>query len=204
GSTGSLLLKYVGLFDVSALISLTSLLFLFAIANPGKDSWPMFILCTVVVVVTNVLVAVQYRLRPGRAVLTAILATLVLLVSEESLAKKEDALSLRLVSQFGIGERGVTLFVKKEANDIFNGRPVPPRDGGKAGEADKSGAGDAAGVVVVKDARILSRLGKEYLVEVGGRRVAIPRDWVLSWSAPVPPLKPREAKILPKGHRANT
>jgi hypothetical protein len=167
GSASSLVLKYVGLFNVSALISLTSLLFLYAIVNPGEGSWRMFLICTVVVVVTNVLVAVQYRRRPGRAVLTAILAALVLLGCGESLAGPQAAISSRLMARFGIGGDPVTLVVKEGAKDIFACHAVPFEV--------------RSSVVIVRNARILSRLGTDYFVEAGGRRVAIPRDLVISW-----------------------
>ena len=170
-SPGSLLLKYVGLFNVSALISLASLLFLYAIVDPSEESWRMFLICTVVVVVTNLLVAVQYRRRAGRAVVTAILATLVLLACGEIFSGRQTALSSRLMAGFGFGGDRVTLIAKEEAIGILKGHDVPFQV--------------RPGVVAVRNARILSRLGKEYFVEIRHRRVAIPRDLVLSWSAPV-------------------
>jgi hypothetical protein len=175
GSTGSLLLKYVGLFDVSALISLASLLFLYALIDPSKESPWMLTICTVAVVVTNFLVAVQYRLRPGRAVVTAILATLVLLRcgESESLVGKNTALSSQLMAGFGVGEhQQVTLVVKDEALKILQAHGIQPDS--------------RFGLPTVRNAYILSRLGRDYFIGVGGRRVAIPRDLVVSWSASNP------------------
>lgn len=175
---GSLLLKYVGLFNISALISLTSMLFLYALVAPGKGSWRMFLVCTLVVVVANLLVAVQYRRRPGRAAVTAILAAVVLLACGEikSISGDEEALSSRLMGRFGFGGTRVILIVKDEARGILEGHGVQH-------EA-------KAGTVTIRDARILSRLGKEYFVEAGRRRLSISRDLVLSWSAAIAPEEP--------------
>jgi hypothetical protein len=174
GSSSSLLLKYVVLFNISALISLVSLLFLYAIVDPDEGSW-MLVICTCVVVATNLLVAVQYRRRPGRAVVTAILATLVLLGCEESksLSGQQESLSSQLMAGFGIGADEVMLIAKNEAIPILKGHKVQHETN--------------HGVVTIENARILSRLGREYFIEAAGRRVVIPRELVLSWSTPATP-----------------
>jgi hypothetical protein len=166
---GFLLLKYVGLFNVSALISLASLLFLFDIVSSDKLLRAMFPICTMVVVASNLLVAAQFHHRLSGAVVTAILATLILLGCGEMFGGPDGALSSRLMARFGIGVDEVTLVAKEEAKGIFESHGVdvePVR----------------SGTVTIREARILSRLGKEYFVEAGTRRVAIPQDLILSWS----------------------
>jgi hypothetical protein len=138
----------------------------------------MLLVCTLVMVVANLLVAVQYRRQPGRAAVTAILAAGVLLACGEikSIAGDEEALSSRLMGRFGFGGARVILIVKDEARGILEGHGVKYEVKPDA--------------VTIREARILSRLGKEYFVEAEGRRLSIPRELVLSWSASIAPEEP--------------
>jgi hypothetical protein len=160
----SLLLKYVGLFDVSALVSLAAVLVLYSIASRGNavGRWPMLVICTVLVVVSNLLVAVQFRNKPRRAVLTGIISALMLLVCGEAFYGKDAAISTQIMESLGLrGEANKTLLLTEEGKRIFPSYAV----GG------------------IGDARILSRLGAEYFVEVGQDRFAVPRALVAAWKS---------------------
>ena len=186
----TLLLKYVAAFDLSAVASLISVLLLYRLVQAEADAekvWPMLLICTVVVTTANLFVAVQHRDRPWRSVMTAILFALTLLACGEIVAEGEAAVSTRLMEKFGVGERvRYTLVLSPQGRQVLeNLKIIPPAD-------------PPGGVAVVERACILSRLGKEYYVEVGGRRVALSREQVLSWSvdpprsaAPAP--RPKEA-----------
>ena len=175
-SPTSLLLKYVGLFNISALISLTSLLLIYGIADPSKESKWMFLLCTVVGVVANMMVAIQYQRKRACSLVTAILAALVLLACGEGVAGRtgheEAALSMQLMARFGFGGDTVKLVLKPEAREILQAHGVE-------GTA-------KTGVATVENVRILSRLGGEYFVELTSadrKRMTFPSSLVLSWSA---------------------
>jgi len=172
----SLLLKYVGLFNISALISLTSMLLIYDIADSSKESRWMLLLCTVIGAVANMLVAIQYRYKRACSVVTAILAALVLLACGEGVAgragQEEAALSLQFMARFGFGGNTVKLVLKPEAREILQAHGVEDTAG--------------TGVATMENVRILSRLGEEYFVELPApdrKRMTFPSSLVLSWSA---------------------
>jgi hypothetical protein len=45
----------------------------------------------------------------------------------------------------------------------------------------------------LRGAKILSRLGSKYLIEVQGQRITLPKSMVRSWSAQIPPARPAAA-----------
>jgi hypothetical protein len=194
----SLLLKYVATVDVAALLSVASLLLIYRIVDPNRTSALLLMICTGVVVISNSLVAVQFRHKPGRAIVTGILAAFVLLTSGEVLSDGRAALSTRLMEKFGFGTgEGITLSVNDAGREVLvvNGlHPAPFRGGG-----------------TIREAHILSRLGTEYFIEAEGRRVAIPKNMVLSWSTESPPpvamnsvdkLNEREVTLVDVRHTA--
>lgn len=173
----SLLLKYTAAAGVAALVGVTSLLIIYAITSSGDENKWLLLVCTLAVVISNFLVAFQFRHKPVRAVVTGLLAALVLLTAGELLASRQAAFSVRVMDQFGIGGTdSVTLVVSKAGRELFEANGV---------KHDRLVGNENA---VIEDARILSRLGDEYFIQVQQRRVAIPKSMVLSWS-----------KIGPKG-----
>jgi hypothetical protein len=100
----SFVAKYVATTAIAALSGITSLVILSQLIDPGSESGRLLTICTVGVVVTNLLVAVQYRQRPTRAVVTSIVAALALMISGEVFATRGLSQSERLMNEFGIGE----------------------------------------------------------------------------------------------------
>ncbi len=164
----SLLVKYVVTADVAALASVTSLFILSHLVDPRRHSWGLLVLCTIWVVVSNFLVAVQYRQRRDRAVMTSIIAALTLIICGETFSERRASQSERLMASFGVGDplRQVSLELTDKGAALL-----------------KNGGLQAQGVT------LLSRLGEEYLVEGtlanGTRtgRVALPKRLVNSWSS---------------------
>lgn len=172
------LYKYTAATGVAGLAGLTSFLIIYTIVSPSVESAGLLFICTLSVVVSNLLVAVQFRQKPVRALVTGIVAALILLIAGEILAGNKEALSMRVMDQFGIGGQDgasfVTLVVSKEGRELLGKNHVegisPLTDGSAS----------------VEYARILSRLGDEYLLEIEKRRVVIPKSMVLSWSRKQP------------------
>jgi hypothetical protein len=168
----SRLLKAVAAADVAALLSFVSLFVLYKIVDPEGYSWPLLLLCTLVVVVSNVLVAIQFRNKPGRAALTGIVAALVLLFCGEVVSEGRAALSTRIMERFGLGKGSVRMVVTATGIEVLQGQEVRFKPSGQNG--------------VICNAKLLSRLGSEYYVEVQGHRVTLAKDLVRSWSAEIP------------------
>ena len=161
-----LLLKYVIAFDLAALLSATSLLFLYFIFNQDNGaSGPLLFLCTVLVTLSNLLVVVQFRNKPKRAAVTAVLSALVLLVAGEF---TQTPLSKEIMEGFGLGGRGGTLVVTERGAEILRSYGLNPEQHDHA--------------EVIRGASILSRLGSEYLIKSGPLQVTIAKAEVLSWS----------------------
>lgn len=124
--------------------------------------------------------------------MTALLATLVLLVCSEVVDGRKAALSTGIMKKFGIGVEAplVTLVADAEAQMMFKQLQLYP----PPGQAQET----------VPDVLILSRLGNEYLLEmkryqvkeegvlknkkleITRVRVVVPRKHVLSWSVQTP------------------
>lgn len=172
----TLRLKYVMSASLSAWVSLAALLILYSIASPSEHSPFMLSICTAVVVASNFLVAVQFRQRPARAITTGLLAAFILLVCGEFVEGGRAALSTRVMEEFGLGGESrrnlLTLVVSQEGRDAF------------AAQCVKTPPSIAEGKWAIQNARILSRLGSEYYLQVGECRVALPKDQVTSWSSP--------------------
>lgn len=171
----TLRLKYVMSASLSAWISLAALLILYSIASPSEHSPFMLSICTAVVVASNFLVAVQFRQRPARAITTGLLAAFLLLVCGEFVDGGRAALSARVMEEFGLGGESrrnlLTLVVAQEGRDAF------------AAQCVKTPPSFAKGKWAIQNARILSRLGSEYFLQVGECRVALPKEQVTSWSS---------------------
>jgi len=168
----SKLVKFVTLFFVSGFASLVAMLLLYALVLPSPydappENWNwMRVICTGVVVTTNLLVASQFHTRKHMSIATAVLATLILLGTPEVLARRGEALSFRLMREFGFGGTVSTVVFTPEAAGILKAQGFAVSDS----------------VPTLTEARILSRLGRNVLVACQKRRVTIPREMVISWS----------------------
>lgn len=200
GSRESYLLKYVLSFSVSALASLISLLFIYAIVD--VKTGVMVAICTGLVTLTNFLVAVQFRNRPRRAILTAFLATLVLLVCSETVDRGKAALSTGIMKKFGLGAEAqlVALVVNPKGQALFERLKLYPPPEVRALVERLNLYPPGQDKEVIPNVLILSRLGEEYflkatryqvkedpdtkkrVLEMTRVKVMIPRKHVLSWS----------------------
>ena len=126
-------------------------------------------ICTLVVILTNLLVAVQFRGRRIRAVVTSILAAAILLAAGEYLPHEPaKPMSSRLLAKFGIeGEDLVTLFIDPRGSEMVRRLGIPVQS-------------DAGGLHV-DNVQVLSRLGAEYFVRLGDRSFTLPKWTVFSW-----------------------
>jgi hypothetical protein len=178
-------IKAVAAVDVATLASLTALLLIYHFVAPtsnSKKEWPLLIVCSLVVVVSNLLVAVQFRNKLPRAIVTGILAGLLLLFCGEILSRGAAAQSTRILERFGIGGRNlVTLLVSAEGQAIL-----------KKFELTLSPDSEEERIPNV---RILSRLGKEYCLLIKSHRVILPKRAVISWLADGDPEG--EPSVLP-------
>lgn len=162
----SLLLKYVITTAIAALSSAASLFILDHLVNLNHHSPALLTICTIGVVAVNFLVAVQFRQKPTRAVVTSIVAAIALMICGESLADRGLSQSERILALFGVGESSlVKLNLTAEGAVLL-----------------KAGGLDASGVA------LLSRLGDEYLVAGAGetnrnQRVALKKSMVRSWAS---------------------
>jgi len=175
----SLLLKYTAASGVAALASIVSLLFLYYLIDPRGDYWLLLVICTAAVVASNLLVAVQFREKPTRAVLTGIISAITLLICGEIVPTGTQTQSAQILMFFGIGENSPK--VRLEVTE--------------AGRKMLMEKGLLIDYYVLKDKNsftdnlvFLSRLGDEYLVEkreVGAEpvRVVLPKTMVNSWSS---------------------
>jgi heme/copper-type cytochrome/quinol oxidase subunit 4 len=186
----ALLAKYLATFAVSAIISLASLLVIAQIIDPSRHSVSMLALCTVIVILANVFVAAQFRKRPSWAVVTSLLAAVILLAAGE-LQQTDVTMSERVLSAFGVegaetsgvdGKDTVTVFIKAKNADLVS----------RLGAAGITTQADAVGGRI-ENVHILSRLGSEYFLRVNRLRFTLPKEVVLSWmreehpKAPAPP-----------------
>jgi hypothetical protein len=158
-----LLLKYMMTVGLATAASGISLTFLYWLASGAEPSRWLLALCTVLVTMSNLLVAVQFRRKPRRAAVTAAMAALVLLVA----AELSHPLSVTIMQRFGLGTAEGTLVVTDLGSETLSSAGFKPNDG------------DAA---AFSRLRVLSRLGSEYLVSAGSRRATIPKTEVLSWA----------------------
>jgi hypothetical protein len=172
-SLGSRTTKYLAAYLVSGSLGLAALWFTSKVMSGNGMNLELGTLCTVVVVVANLLVAVLYRAhRPG-AILVAALAALVLLAGGELIEDKASLVS-RVMAHFGVGrDVQVSLIVKHEAFDLLRKQHVPV----DAGPSDLIGRVD--GVCM------LSRLGKDYFLLYDKQSFSLPKGMVVSWSKPL-------------------
>jgi hypothetical protein len=156
----------------------------------------MLVVCTIVVALTNSLVAFYFRSKQLLSVQCAIGAALLLLALGNVIVKKEARLPSQIMGLFGIGfGHPVTLILKKDAAEILGGVGIlGEAPAQKPPGVSPQGAESESGVVKIKQAEILSRLGTEYVIRAQNRRFSIPKDMVLSWAVDDPSRE--DVKVL--------
>lgn len=214
----SLLCRAVLAFGSAALLSLMALWFFHYIYKgraPGLQDgipWELLVLCTLVVIVTNLLVSVLFHEHRRPAIFTSFLAALLLLGAGHLLGEKpQDTLSARIMERFGFGGPSVRLVLTERGGRLLcqHGIPVhfekrsdaPDRSAGNslgdAGEHDHLQTGASAlpekgakdkpreeGLLARADnLTILSRLGTQVFLRLDdGQTITLPKEEVLSWS----------------------
>jgi hypothetical protein len=214
----SLLCRALLAFGSAALLSLAAIWFfyrIYRIEDPetGAAVIPgsLLMLCTLVVVVTNLVVSVLFHERPRTALLASFLAALLLLGAGQLLPKSEQKLPTRIMARFGFGVECETLLLTEKGGRILHQQgidvvfiPLRQTKGVDASSRPTTGAGPMPDppvdskkpdrkksqrrirVARVNDAMILSRLGSEYLLrfetETGQKNITLPKGEVVSWS----------------------
>lgn len=216
----SLLCRTVLAFDSAALLSLTALWFFYRIYRGRVPGAPetvggaplsLLLLCTLVVIVTNLLVSVLFHEYGRSALLASFLAALLLLGAGQLLGTSpENTLPAKIMGKFGFGAQRATLVLKEKGGRILTqqgvvvtlekSRPEDAEAGSvqtagsgirEPGQAAQEGAEKNARLARIDDVVILSRLGSEYLLRFKGRLVTVPKEEVVSWSVkPEPEAAP--------------
>ncbi|HLW80195.1 MAG TPA: hypothetical protein VKU44_11420, partial [Terriglobia bacterium] len=166
----SKLTKYVFSFNVSVLLGLFGLAVISWILRAEDDLWLMA-LCSLVVVASNLLVAMQFRVGITRAMFTTAIAATILLVAGEINPGQRLTLVDRVMEGYGFTrQKTSTLVLAEEACKFLQGLiKVEPLN---------------EKFCAVSKVAILSRLGVDFFVDVQGQRISIPKDLVESWSVP--------------------
>jgi hypothetical protein len=196
----SLLCRSILAFDSAALLSLMALWFFHRIYKGGASEaqvrvpWELLVLCTIVVILTNLVVSVLFHKRRRQALLTSFLAALLLLGAGEILGTEHEAtLPAKIMEKFGFGgmsgtlvltERGGRLLCQQAIPVTFEERAASEHDGA-ASHTTKQGEQEEAGLLArAEGMTILSRLGSEYLLryDYQKRTITLPKKEVVSWS----------------------
>ena len=210
----SLLCRAILGFGSASLLSLTALWFFHRIYRGGTPKiprdgvpWGLLVLCTLVVIVTNLVVSVLFHKHRRQALFTSFLAALLLLGAGQLIgADPAQGLPAKIMEQFGFGGQSASLVLTERGGRLLCQQAIPvqfeeraePKAGAtgstQAGGAEppKDGSGKAAErkpdeeklLARVDDVTILSRLGSEYLLrdEKQKRTIALPKEEVVSWS----------------------
>jgi hypothetical protein len=184
--------RYMAFFVFSMLANLAALLFIrkFLVEKVSAFA-PLSMICTGMIILSNIAVALQFKKRRFSACVSGIMATLVLLVAGHLLSTGEKP-SVRFMSSFGLGspvtmvldERGAQIF-KLHGIDVIPPIPLPNGDGQQKKLDNSSALFKAEGI------EILSRLGSEYFLRSPSRqqRFSVPKKDVISWSYDgIPPV----------------
>jgi hypothetical protein len=216
----SLICRAVLAFGSAALLSLTALWFFYRIyrgpswgGSNESDLLSLLVLCTLVVIVANLVVSVLYHKAPQAALLSSFLAALLLLGAGQLLPPASMSLPAKIMARFGFGAQSATLVLTEKGARILCEQGIsvrsekrrPPEDGTDgSGQANdfcaqkvKSGAQGKATQDTKKDdedkplgraadVTILSRLGSEYLLRFENRIITLPKGEVTSWSVAPP------------------
>jgi len=197
-------------FGSAALLSLGALGFFHRIYSGGDALFrvpvSLLLLCTVVVIVTNLGVSVLFHRHPRVAVLASLLAALLLLGAGQVLLDAEMRFPTRIMEKFGFGGPAGTLVLTMRGGRILCEYGVavefeqrPGQTAGRAGPGDVAAVAPAAGGCCEKGlasrprdeglartagVRVLSRLGSEYVLglEQPKQIIALPKEEIVSWS----------------------
>lgn len=207
----SLLCRAALAFGSAALLSLMALWFFYRIYGGGNTGgrevvpWELLVLCTLVVIVTNLAVSVLFNRHRRQALFASFLAALLLLGAGQLLgARPEDTLSAKIMERFGFGGQSAALVLTEQGGRLLCQQGIPVQfeepdpetnrgaaPGAAAGEPgakktaeSKNGKGEKGPLARTAGMTILSRLGSEYLLryEPQKRTIALPKEAVVSWS----------------------
>jgi hypothetical protein len=205
----SLLCRAVLAFGSAALLSLMALWFFHRIYKGGTSGaqvnvpWQLLVLCTLVVIVTNLAVSILFHKHRRQALFTSFLAALLLLGAGEIIGSDADAtLPAKIMEKFGFGGQRATLVLTERGGRLLCQQAIPVQfeewELNKKGVADSGVKVDETGSKKTAEGKpgekgllartvgmtILSRLGSEYLLRYEGqkRTIALPKGEVVSWS----------------------
>jgi hypothetical protein len=122
----SLLCRAALAFGSAALLSLMALCFFHRIYKggpadvPGQVPWSLLVLCTVVVIMTNLVVSVLFRYHRRAALFASFLAALLLLGAGQILGTNPDnTLPARIMERFGFGGPSLRLVVTERGGRLL-------------------------------------------------------------------------------------
>lgn len=202
----SLLWRAALAFGTAALLSLAALWFFHRIYKGGAPvPWDLLLLCTLVVIVTNLVVSVVFDTHWRQALLASFLAALLLLGAGNLLGKEAgERLPAKIMERFGFGGQSVVLVMTEKGGRMLCQQKVPvqfekrrttqdsglgsseERASGNTLRTAESNPQEEGSLALAIDVEILSRLGSEYLLRFGERTIALPKKEVVSWSAAPP------------------
>ncbi len=181
--------RYVGIFALSSVLGVLSLVvirWLSAIIPEGPMSW----VCTLVVILVNLFVAVLCERYLKESVALAVVAALALLILSDLLVDQKNAkLSARMMHSFGLGfDHRVTLLVKDDARqtlqglgvefeEIFSSPSVKVEDPSTPPLPEKG----RESLLKIDNVEILSRLGPDYFLRINKRSFPLKKENVVSW-----------------------
>lgn len=212
----SLLCRAILAFGSAALLSLAAIWFFYRIyrvedSGIGTAMVPgsILLLCTFVVIVTNLVVSVLFHDWPRSALLASFLAALLLLGAGQLLPKPEQKLPTRIMARFGFGVECETLLLTERGGRILrhqgidvvlippartksvnpNLTPAPNLGAPQEKPAPANSAKkpqNRARLARVANVTILSRLGSEYLLRFetanGKKQISLPKKEIVSWA----------------------
>lgn len=205
----SLLCRSVLAFGSAALLSLMALWFFHRVYKGGASGarvnvpWQLLVLCTLVVIVTNLAVSILFHKHRRQALFTSFLAALLLLGAGEIIGSDAEAtLPAKIMEKFGFGGQRATLVLTERGGRLLCQQAIPVQfeewELSKNGVADSGVKVDETGSKKTAEGKqgekgllartvgmtILSRLGSEYLLRYEGqkRTIALPKGEVVSWS----------------------
>jgi hypothetical protein len=192
----SLLCRAALAFGSAALLSLSALWFFHRIYTGGpagaKNIPPgLLILCTLLVIVTNLIVATLFQEHRRQAVFASFLAAMLLLGAGQLLkVEPENTLPARIMQKYGFGGQTVRLVVTERGGRLLCQQGIPVEfeslAAGTSASSAKDGKDKPRGegrLAFADNLTILSRLGSQFLLRVDkDRTLVLPKEDVFSWS----------------------
>ncbi|HEX6185925.1 MAG TPA: hypothetical protein VFZ44_18700 [Pyrinomonadaceae bacterium] len=165
-------LQYVFWFDLSVVLSLVSTYLIYNISDKprGEYFYYLSVICVLVVLISNHVVASRYRQHPWRAATASFVAAVMLLVVGNQLT----SLTEKIMSLYGYGKgHAVTILLNNEGAQII----------GRLGLSNTSCGSEAQDKLC--GVEILSGMGSEYYLRLNGTTFTLPKSAVVSRSVPV-------------------